>query len=168
MKFTAGYDSPIGELLLASDGEALTGLWLPGQRYHGAGLTEAAVTEDSLPIFQQTKRWLDHYFAGNRPEPERLPLNPQGSTFRRTVWQLLLEIPYGERTTYGRLARRYQEQTGCATSARAIGGAVGHNPISIIIPCHRVVGADGDLTGYAGGLDAKTYLLALEQQNCRG
>ena len=110
----------------------------------------------------QTKRWLDAYFAGNAPDPAALPLAPNGSEFRRRIWKLLLEIPYGEVTTYGQLAKEYEARFGQKTAARAVGGAVGHNPISIIIPCHRVIGGNGTLTGYAGGIEAKKLLLTIE------
>jgi len=162
MKFTTKYPSPVGELLLASDGEHLTGLWLAGQKYYGAGLPTGAATQDSLPIFAQTKQWLDDYFAGKNPNLHSLPLSFCGSKFRQDIWQLLLEIPYGEVVTYGQLAKEYGARFGRKTAARAVGGAVGRNPISIIVPCHRVVGANG-LTGYAGGLSAKRFLLELER-----
>lgn len=162
MRYITHYDSPVGALLLASDGENLTGLWLEGQKHYADGLGDTAVTEDSLPIFSQTKRWLDAYFAGEQPQIEGLALAPEGSAFRRRICRLLCEIPYGELTTYGRLAKDYEARFGHKTAARAVGGAVGKNPISIIIPCHRVVGAGGAITGYAGGLDKKRMLLALE------
>ena len=160
--FTADYDSPVGKLLLASDGTALTGLWLYGQKHYAAGVVDDAVHSESLPVFTQTKRWLDDYFAGNAPDPSALPLAPNGSEFRRRIWNLLLEIPYGEVTTYGQLAKDYEARFGTKTAARAVGGAVGHNPISIIIPCHRVIGRNGTLTGYAGGIEAKKLLLKIE------
>lgn len=162
MKFVCRCPSPVGELLLASDGEKLTGLWLEGQKHYADGLDRNAVTDDSLSIFGQAKRWLCAYFAGERPEIGNLPLSPGGSEFRRRICQLLCEIPYGELTTYGHLAKDYEARFGQATSARAVGGAVGRNPISIVIPCHRVVGAGGSITGYAGGLDKKRSLLAHE------
>lgn len=162
MNYITNYDSPVGKLLLASDGAALIGLWLEGQDHYADGLDENAVTESSLPIFTQAKRWLDAYFAGERPQIDDLALAPGGSLFRRRICQLLCEIPYGELTTYGRLAKDYEVRFGEKTAARAVGGAVGRNPISIIIPCHRVVGAGGAITGYAGGLDKKRILLARE------
>ena len=162
MKFTAKYPSPVGELLLASDGEHLTGLWLEGQKHYGAWLEPDTAPMDSLPIFAQTKQWLDDYFAGKNPDPHSLPLSFCASKFRQEIWQLLQEIPYGEVTTYGQLAKEYGARFGRKTAARAVGGAVGRNPISIIVPCHRVVGAGG-LTGYAGGLNKKRFLLELER-----
>ena len=159
--FTARYGSPVGELLLASDGERLTGAWLAGQSHYAAGLT-GAEENAALPLFAAVRGWLDRYFAGERPAPAELPLAPAGTAFRRAVWALLLEIPYGSVTPYGRLAEEYERVSGHRTSPRAVGGAVGRNPISIIIPCHRVVGADGSLTGYAGGVETKRRLLKLE------
>lgn len=150
-------DSPVGGLTLASEGEHITGLWLCGQKYFAEGVREEMDTRDDLPVFAQARAWLRAYFAGERPEIASLALAPQGSAFRQSVWKILCEIPYGETTTYGAIAK----QLGCK-SAQAIGGAVGHNPISIIIPCHRVLGADGSLTGYAGGVDKKIWLLRHE------
>ena len=132
------YASPLGTIFLAADNGALAGLWLEGQKYFAATLDEAAVERDDLP-----------------------PLAPRGSDFRQAVWRLLLEIPYGQVTTYGALAQILRDR-GISAAAQAVGGAVGHNPISILIPCHRVVGADGSLTGYAGGVEKKRFLLALE------
>lgn len=162
MMYTASCESPVGEFLLASDGESLIGLWLVGQKHYADGVGENAVTDHSLPVFDRAKRWLDDYFAGEQPAIHQLPLAPQGSEFRRRICQLLCEIPYGTLTTYGQLAKDYEVKFGQKTSARAVGGAVGRNPISIIIPCHRVVGANGAITGYAGGLDKKRLLLAHE------
>ena len=154
------YASPLGTIFLAADNGALTGLWLEGQKYFAATLDEAAVERDDLPVFRQTAAWLDAYFV-KRPLPDLPPLAPRGSDFRQAVWRLLLEIPYGQVTTYGALAQILRTR-GISAAAQAVGGAVGHNPISILIPCHRVVGADGSLTGYAGGVEKKRFLLALE------
>ena len=159
MIWQSTYQSPVGRLFLASDGVHLTGLWMEGQKYFGSTANEQMVLREDLPLFYLTKAWLDRYFAGRRPEISDIPLAPAGSEFRQAVWKLLCQIPYGEVITYGVLARKL-DQTGM--SAQAVGGAVGHNPISIIIPCHRVVGADGSLTGYAGGLEAKRFLLEME------
>lgn len=157
MCLTHRVSSPLGELLLASDGAALTGLWFVGQRHFAATLALGAKPAPDLPLFALAASWLRSYFAGRRPDPATLPLAPHGTAFRQKVWRRLLDIPYGGVAGYGRIAH----DLGCA-SARAIGGAVGHNPIAIIIPCHRVVGASGRLTGYAGGLAAKRFLLTLE------
>lgn len=151
--------SPLGPLHLAADGPTLTGLWLEGQKYFAATLTGREQTA-RLPVFDEARCWLETYFSGKIPGPLPL-LAPRGSAFRQEVWKLLLEIPRGETTTYGALAERLRTQ-GVTASAQAVGGAVGHNPISILIPCHRVVGNDGSLTGYAGGLDKKRMLLELE------
>ena len=162
MNYITHYASPLGGLLLASDGAGLTGAWFEGQKYFGRGLEEAR-EQDDLPVFCETRRWLELYFAGRIPG--FLPaLHPAGTPFQRAVWELLLTIPYGKTVTYGELARRLGEQAGCRkTSARAVGSAVGRNPISVLVPCHRVIGADGSLTGYAGGLARKTALLKLER-----
>lgn len=154
--------SPLGELTLASDGKALTGLWLPEQKYFAAGLDTDAKEQPDLPAFRQAAEWLSAYFTG-QDLPPMPPLCPQGTVFRQAVWALLLEIAYGETVTYGDLSARLREK-GLSGSPRAVGGAVGHNPISIFIPCHRVLGAGGRLTGYAGGLAAKEYLLTLEKE----
>ncbi len=160
--FRCTLPSPLGVLTLASDGTALTGLWLPEQKYFAAGLIPDAEDAPQLPVFLQTAAWLNDYFAG-QPLPMLPMLAPGGTAFRQAVWQQLLEIPFGETVTYGQIAAPLKEQ-GRSASPRAVGGAVGHNPISILIPCHRVVGAGGSLTGYAGGLAAKTYLLQLEKE----
>lgn len=156
MQYRTTYPSPLGPLTLASDGHALTGVWLAGQKHFGGG-TALWEEKGDVPVFDAARLWLDAYFAGDEPDSEALPLAPSGTDFQQAVWQQLLQIPYGETVTYGDLARRI----GCP-SARAVGGAVGRNPISIIIPCHRVLGADGSLTGYAGGTECKRWLLAHE------
>ena len=161
MIHTAFYNAPYGRYVMAVEDGALTGLWLEGQKYFPSTLPEPSGEEPE--ICARARRWLDAYFAGQQPEVSALPLAPQGSAFAQSVWQLLLEIPYGHTVTYGQLAERYARQRGLAhMSAQAVGGAVGHNPISIIIPCHRVLGAKSQLTGYAGGLAVKTFLLKLE------
>ena len=147
--------SPLGALLLASDGEALTGLWLEGQAYFAAGLP-ADAAERELPVFCQAEEWLAAYFA-KKPLPSMPPLAPRGTEFQRAVWRRLSQIPYGATTTYGALARELGR-----SAPRAVGAAVGRKPISILIPCHRVLGSDGRLTGYAGGLARKQFLLDLE------
>ena len=162
MEYTGRYQSPLGGITLASDGKALTGLWFDGQKYYGDTLSEER-EERELPVFEEAGRWLDCYFSGNIPD--FMPaLSPKGSGFRQTVWNILKEIPYGQTTTYGEIAKKIAEQKGLKSmSAQAVGGAVGHNPISIIIPCHRVLGSDGSLTGYAGGIEKKIKLLTIEK-----
>ena len=165
----AQYNSPVGRLTLAGDGAGLSGLWLEGQKYFGGSLAGELVPGGDLPVFAQVRDWLDRYFAGARPDPRALPLAPVGGGFRKAVWKLLLDIPYGQTAAYGELARRLAVQRGLASmSAQAVGGAVGHNPISIVIPCHRVVGSSGSLTGYAGGVDKKRWLLAHEGVDISG
>ena len=157
------YTSPLGPITLACDGDKLTGLWLEGQKYYGAGLLQNAQEKDSAPIFTAAKSWLNRYFGGENPNAFELPLSPAGSEFRQGVWALLREIPYGEVVTYGDIAKKMAaKMSRKSMSGQAVGGAVGHNPISIIIPCHRVVGSNGSLTGYAGGVAAKAQLLKLE------
>ncbi|MBJ6800571.1 methylated-DNA--[protein]-cysteine S-methyltransferase [Geomonas propionica] len=161
--FVTRYDSPLGGIMLASDGDSLVGLWLEGQKYFAATLPQETEEKADLPVFVATRRWLDAYFEGERPDIADLPLAPKGGAFRRAVWDILCQIPYGEVISYGDIAKRIAARTGKASmSAQAVGGAVGHNPISIVIPCHRVVGADGSLTGYAGGIGKKITLLQLE------
>ena len=158
---TAFYDAPYGRYVMAAEDGALTGVWLEGQKYFPSDLPEPSGEE--AEIFAHTRRWLDAYFAGRQPDVSALPIAPRGSAFAQSVWQLLLEIPYGQTVTYGQLAEQLAKKRGLTQlSAQAVGGAVGHNPISIIIPCHRVLGAKNQLTGYAGGLDVKTFLLKLE------
>ena len=153
------YASPLGKLTLASDGEHLTGLWLEGQKYFGSPGRRMQAGE--VPVFLVARQWLDAYFTGE-PEMPMPSLAPEGSPFRQAVWGILRAIPWGEVTTYGAIAQAMTEDTGRPVSARAVGGAVGHNPISILIPCHRVVGTDGSLTGYAGGVEKKRWLLQHE------
>ncbi|MDR1192455.1 MAG: methylated-DNA--[protein]-cysteine S-methyltransferase [Verrucomicrobiales bacterium] len=166
MTYTTQYTSPVGKLILASDGKKLTGLWRAGQKYFAATLTEPPMARDRLPVLIAARKWLDRYFAGRPPAIADLPLSPAGGEFRQAVWRLLCQIPYGQVVTYGDLAKQIAvRQHRPAMSAQAIGGAVGHNPISIIIPCHRVIGANGNLTGYAAGLPAKIQLLTHEGVN---
>ena len=162
MQYITHYHSPLGKITLAADKTGLTGLWFEGQKYCYGSLQGEVMRDEETPILRKAARWLDDYFAGRMPAIMTLPLAPQGSDFRRLVWYLLCQIPYGQTTTYGDLAKQIEERTGKAMSAQAIGGAVGHNPISIIIPCHRVLGANGRATGYAGGIDKKIALLHLE------
>lgn len=168
MYYISKYNSPLGGITVASDGEALSGLWFDGQKYFADRLIEKEFGEQStdcasgIPVLKETEKWLDIYFSGKVPDftPD---LNLNGvSPFRERVWKILLKIPYGKLTTYGQIAKKIEAETGKRVSAQAVGGAVGHNPISLIVPCHRVVGANGGLTGYAGGLDKKIFLLKLE------
>ena len=161
MIYTCKYKSPLGEILLAADEIGLTGLWFEGQKYFANTLPDERISQET-EILSEAKKWLDIYFSGKEPKfiP---PLHPTGSEFRQAVWQILLQIPYGQTITYGEIARRIAVMKNTShMSAQAVGGAVGHNEISIIIPCHRVVGTNGSLTGYAGGIDKKISLLKLE------
>lgn len=165
MNYLYKTNSPIGLLTLGSDGENLTGLWIEGQKYYCAALktgkNEICETKN-LPVFTKAEKWLKNYFAGNNPAVD-FPLAPSGSAFRKEVWDILCKIPYGKTVTYGGIAKLIAKKHGKINfSAQAVGGAVGHNPISIIIPCHRVVGSNGSLTGYAGGIKIKAQLLELE------
>lgn len=162
MIYICKYESPIGSLTAASNGVALTGLWFDGQKYFGSTLTEEYEERD-LPVFAKTRDWLDLYFYGENPD-FMPPLSVSGSDFRKSVWNILRQIPYGQTMTYGEIAKKMARQMGTAQmSAQAVGAAVGRNPISILIPCHRVVGSNGSLTGYAAGIDKKSALLALEK-----
>ena len=163
MTYTKHYTSPLGMILLAADDAGLTGLWFEGSKYFAAELPKAHIEQDT-PVLLETIQWLDAYFAGKEPNFTP-PLHLIGSDFRQAVWNILLSIPYGRTMTYGEIARRI---TGKKMSAQAVGGAVGHNAISVVIPCHRVVGTDGSLTGYAGGIDKKVRLLELEKVDLRG
>lgn len=166
MTYTQHYDSPLGGILLAADDVGLTGLWFDGQKYFARSLSNERI-EQETSVLAEAKRWLDIYFTGKKPDFTP-PLHPIGSAFQRSVWEILLQIPYGQTTTYGEIARQLAKKQGLdRMSAQAVGGAVGHNEISIIIPCHRVVGADGSLTGYAGGIDKKEKLLELERADMR-
>lgn len=161
MEYKSHYESPIGGITLGSDGKALTGLWFDKQKYFGDTLTND-VAEKELPVFIETKRWLDIYFSGKAPDfTPSLSMNC--SDFRRSVWEIMLTIPYGQTMTYGQIAAVLAKEKGIGKMfAQAVGGAVGHNSISLIIPCHRVVGTNGSLTGYAGGIDKKIWLLVHE------
>jgi len=163
MFYTTMYNSPLGEITLAGDGENLTGLWMSKQKYYAATLHGSIEEKSDVPVFVKTKAWLDAYFAGKKPVISDLPLAPIGSDFRKAVWDILCEIPYGQCTTYGEIAKKMAARMHRKSmSSQAVGGAVGHNTISIIIPCHRVVGSNGSLTGFAGGIDKKIKLLELE------
>lgn len=169
MYYSAHYASPLGEILLASDDSNIIGLWFINQKYIGKTKPEDLCEKDSLPILQKGLAWLDAYFDGKNPSLSELSLTPIGGDFRQQVWKILTEIPYGELTTYGCIAKEAAKRMGKdSMSAQAVGGAVGHNPISIMIPCHRVVGADGNLTGYAGGIEKKVKLLKHEKADITG
>ena len=166
MAYTCHFESPLGPLTAASDGENLTGLWFDGQKYFAAGL-DPEHEEKNLPVFEETGRWLGLYFRGEIPDFVP-PLRLKGTAFQMAVWEILLTIPYGETMTYGEIARKLAREQGLARmSAQAVGGAVGHNPVSLIVPCHRVVGADGGLTGYAGGVERKRRLIMIEKRGAK-
>lgn len=168
MIYKSYYQSPIGKLLLASKNNKLIGLWIEGQKYYLGDLKEELRENNEEEILVKTKKWLDRYFKGEKPQISELELEPIGSEFRKNVWKLLCQIPYGQVTTYKKIAENVAKiMNKKQMSAQAVGGAVGHNPISIIIPCHRVVGTDGSLTGYAGGIDKKIKLLELENVNVK-
>jgi methylated-DNA-[protein]-cysteine S-methyltransferase len=161
--YSTTHMTPIGEVMLAADEVSLVGLWIDGQKYHGETLPYPPVKVDGLAVFDKVRDWLDSYFAGGRPSAADLPLAPIGGAFRQGVWDILRHIPYEKTVTYGDIAKEMAVRMGRdRMSNQAVGGAVGHNPISIIIPCHRVVGSNGSLTGYAGGIWRKVKLLKLE------
>lgn len=169
MYYTAPCESPLGNLTLASDGSTLIGLWIDGQKYDRDILKGKEIVQQEVPVFAETRNWLKAYFGGKRPAVSELPLSMTGSEFRKEVWEILCQIPYGQVVTYGEIAKKMAARMGRESmSAQAVGGAVGHNPISIIIPCHRVVGTDGSLTGYAGGIDKKLLLLKHEGVDLSG
>ena len=156
------YASPIGRILILTDANALLGLWLENQKYFGAGYDLEQAQEEETEISQRVAAWLDAYFKGENPATDEIPLAPQVTEFRSKVLTVLQKIPYRQTATYSDILRELQVEYGKIGSARAVGGAIGHNPISLLIPCHRIVGSDGKLTGYAGGLDKKAFLLKLE------
>ncbi len=157
------YNSPVGGITIAANDNALMGVWIEGQKYDLSSCRDCLTEYKDTYILDMACDWLDRYFKGEKPEIERLPLCPRGSEFRQKVWKILCRIPYGKTVTYGDIARQICDESGISEmSAQAVGGAVGHNPISIIIPCHRVVGSDGSMTGYAGGIDIKVKLLKHE------
>lgn len=163
MYYSAVYDSPIGRLTLCAFENKIAGLWMDGQKYFGASIPEKMIEKSDYPVFDRARAWLDSYFSGQQPKITDLPLSPIGGDFRQGVWQILCEIPYGQVITYGDIAKKMAARLGLETmSGQAVGGAVGHNPISIIIPCHRVVGTNGSLTGFAGGVQTKIKLLEHE------
>lgn len=162
MQYTCYYHSPLGRILMAADDAGLTGLWFEGQKYFALHL-DREHEEKEMPIFEKAGQWLDVYFSGKKPDIS-LPLHLIGTDFQKQVWEILRAVPYGKTVTYGEIAAKLAEKRGLPhMSAQAVGGAVGHNEISIIVPCHRVVGTNGSLTGYAGGIDRKAKLLTLEK-----
>lgn len=161
MSYIWHYDSPVGKITMAENKDMLTGLWFDGQKYFADRISKSS-EEKKIPVFEETEKWLDIYFGGQEPDfiP---PIDMEGiSPFRKRVWEIMLTIPYGKTRSYGSIAKQISSETGKRASAQAVGGAVGHNSISIIIPCHRVVGENGNLTGYAGGIDKKIMLLKIE------
>jgi len=163
MYYSTKYISPLGKIIIVCDGENLNGLWFERQKYFYGTLKEKPIEKDDIHIFKITKQWLDSYFAKEKPNINELPIVLKDSEFRHSVWQILEQIPYGETITYGEISKKVAQNKGIKKmSAQAVGGAVAHNPISIIIPCHRVIGANGNLTGYAGGINIKIKLLEHE------
>ena len=166
MLYKTYYKSPVGNLMLVSDGDNLVGLYMENQKYYLNGLKQELTSKDNLQVFENTKKWLDRYFEKEKPSIKEIPIAPKGGEFRQKVCKILCEIPYGQTITYGEIAKRIAKQMNKEKmSAQAVGNAVGHNPISIIIPCHRVIGKNGSLTGYAGGIERKKMLLELEKEN---
>ena len=163
MKFIRYYDSPLGPMLMEAEDDALCGLWFVGQKHFPKEYTDSQPSSSIPQILEQATLWLDRYFAGDRPDASSLRLKPQGSSFSLRVWAILRSIDYGETITYGEIAKRIESESGHKVSAQAVGGAVGRNPISLIIPCHRVIGSKGKLTGYAGGIERKAALLKFEK-----
>jgi len=161
-QYISKYESPLGGMTLASDGECLIGLWFDDQSHFGSTLT-GDFEEGDLPVFKDTRKWLDVYFSGR--DPGSIPrIKLIGTDFRKDVWSMLLDIPYGELVTYGDIADKVAKKRGAARmSAQAVGNAVSHNPILLIVPCHRVIGKDGSMTGYAGGIERKEKLIMLEK-----
>ena len=165
MNYQITYRSPIGNMMIVCDADRkyITGVWIEGQKYFQSTLSERPACGKGIPVLQKAKDWLDAYFAGKKPVPSVLPLKPAGSVFRQDIWKILCEIPYGSVLTYGEIAKQMALKMGReAMSAQAVGGAVAHNPISVIIPCHRIIGTNGSLTGYAGGIEKKIKLLEHE------
>ena len=166
MQYISHYRSPLGDILLAADQNCLTGLWFEGQKYFALHLDKER-EEKEIPVFEKTKEWLDIYFSGKEPD-FTVPLRFIGTDFQKEVWKILCSIPYGQTMTYGEIAGKLAEKREKKSmSAQAVGGAVGHNRISILVPCHRVVGSDGSLTGYTGGIEKKVKLLTLEKADMK-
>ena len=163
MIYTCNIDTPLALITASAENNKLTGLWFMGQKYYPSK-TDEWITKPDYPVFKELKLWIKYFFEGKNPSLENIKLEPHGTLFQKDVWEILLKIPYGKTITYGEIAKQLAHKKGlCSMSAQAVGGAVGHNPISIIIPCHRVIGAAGNLTGYAGGIDKKEALLRVEK-----
>lgn len=168
MLFSTIYESPVGKITLVGDENNLIGAWIEGQKYFLSNIKQEVREEENIDILIKTKKWLDRYFNNEKPEISELSIAPQGNEFRKNVWDMLCQIPFGQTTTYGEIAKKVAiKMNKKSMSAQAIGNAVGHNPISIIIPCHRVLGKNGSLTGYAGGIDKKVKLLEIEGVDLR-
>ena len=166
MSYFTRYESPVGMLTITSDGTSITGLWIEGQKYFAATIDDSLTEAADLPVLCAACQWLDSYFEGKPTSALKLPLNPKGTPFQQRVWAKLLQIPFGELRTYADIANELAAEDGKTYgSARAVGSANGKNPISIIQPCHRVIGSNHSLTGYAGGLEAKQFLLELEKRH---
>lgn len=166
MKYKSLYTSPVGIIILTSDGKYLTGLWFTTSRFKELRKIKKEQIKNELEIFKITKKWLDEYFQNKQPNPNKVPIKLIGSTFSMDVWEILKTIPYGKTITYGEIAKILANKKGIKKmSAQAVGHAVGYNPISIIVPCHRVIGANGNLTGYGGGIETKIKLLKHEKTN---
>lgn len=163
MLFKNEYSSPLGNILVVTDEQSVKGVWFENQKYYGASYDVSIMSTDETDCIKQVRKWLDDYFSCKHPKINSALLKPEVTPFRGQVLELLTEIPYGQTTTYQQLATQFEKRYGKKTSARAIGGAVGHNPLSILIPCHRVIGSNNELTGYAGGITRKIELLSLEQ-----
>ncbi|NLJ91022.1 MAG: methylated-DNA--[protein]-cysteine S-methyltransferase [Clostridiales bacterium] len=169
MYYYSNYRSPLGNIILASNDHSIIGLYIGNHKYLDSLLEEDIIENKDINVIKEGVKWLDDYFDGNKPSISRLSLAPRGGEFRQEVWSLLLEIPYGQLTTYGDIAKEVARRMGKEKmSAQAVGGAIGHNPISIIIPCHRVVGKSGSLTGYGGGIETKVKLLEHEGVDMTG
>ena len=163
MYYSTTYTSPVGNMTLACEGNHLVGIWLEGQKHFGGKISNEMIENSAMPVFNDAKNWLDRYFKGEKMDVAGLPLRPIGSEFQQRVWKVLCGIPYGEVTTYGAIAKKIAAQMGKERmSSQAVGGAIAHNPILIMVPCHRVVGTDGSMTGYAAGISVKRKLLELE------
>ena len=162
MTYRKDFPSPIGILTAVSDGTSITGLWMENQRYWGQSVSADPADGSNLEVMNQLQKWLDAYFNGKEPS-FFVPCKADGTVFQQAVWEQLNRIPYGKTVTYGQIAKTIEQESGKIVSAQAVGNAIGRNPICILIPCHRVIGSNGELTGYAAGIDRKRILLELEK-----